>query len=82
MKDEKSLILTHLSPGALLESSNQMRAEGSEVTVIYSPEDTMCCSVCFIRRANTTKQPLGSRVTVSAKDGEAIICDLWAENAV
>lgn len=34
-------------------------------------------------RANTTKQPLGSRVTASAKDGVAIhISDLWAENTV
>lgn len=60
-----------------------MRAEGSEVTVTHSPEDTTCCCLCFTTRANTTKQPLGLRVTASAKDGVAIhISDLWAENTV
>lgn len=79
----KSLILTHLLPGATLESSNKMRAEGSEVTVVHSPEDTTCYCVCFTMRANTTKQPLGSRVTASAKDGVPIhMNDLWAENTV
>lgn len=79
----KSLILAHLLPGATLESSNKTRAEGSEVTVIHSPEDTTSCCLCFTMRANTTKQPLGLRVTASAKDGLAIhISDLWAENTV
>lgn len=60
MRDEKSLILCHLLPGASLESSIK-RAEASQVT--HSSAETPHCSVCITRRANTTKQPLGSRVT-------------------
>ncbi len=63
VKDESSLIMCHLSPEASLESSSMKRAEGRQMTVIHSSAETPRCSVCFTRRENTTKRPLGSRVT-------------------